>query len=160
MCSQLSLDKLLCPGVWHWFQCALLSVFHWIFRKKRFPMCRWGLKLYQCVFRVQVVSVFLCCKLCVQRLLWFIFCLKCTTPFSCVLWYMDIRLHLWTMLQPPHPPPPRPQTPNTEVLLSPAGRVWFHPPPPVCDSRTWGQDLKFPLSVSFFLWLALCTVHT
>lgn len=41
----------------------------------------------------------------------------------------------------------------TDVPHSEAGSVCLHPRPAGCDradSRTWGQDLTFPLSVSFF----------
>lgn len=98
MCSQLSLDKLLCPGVWHWFQCALLPVFHWIVRKKRFPVCRCGLKLYPCVFRVQVVSS------CAANSVFDLYAASNAWLHLVVLWYMVIHLHLWTMLQICPPP--------------------------------------------------------
>lgn len=112
MCSQLSLDKLLCPGVWHWFQCALLPVFHWIVRKKRFPVCRCGLKLYPCVFRVQVVSS------CAANSVFDLYAASNARLHLVVLWYMVIHLHLWTMLQICPPPHPAADKYRTQMSLS------------------------------------------
>lgn len=131
MHSQLSLAKLLCSGVWHWFQCALLPVFHSLVRKKTSPMCQCGLQL--CLWTHLHFCVLLLCSFSL-RVLWFK-AFVATKLFGYNTWAYTPSCHMYT-----------------DVPLLAAGSVHLLLKPTGCDSRTWGHELKFPLSLSSLNW--------